>query len=109
MGMVEILLDLITAERDGNWTLRLDAFAAMLPWLTIYDHTNYARRAVSILGFENCQSFFSYNCPCTYGVPQCAVHRNARRTAMRGAHQFDCHNTCQTLKTAAEHHIQTTV
>ena len=35
--------------------------------------------AVSILGFENCQSFFSYNCPCTYGVPQCAVHRNARR------------------------------
>ncbi len=37
------------------------------------------------------------------------VCRNARRTAMRGAHQFDCHNTCQTLKTAAEHHIQTTV
>ena len=34
--------------------------------------------AVSILGFENCQSFFSYNCPCTYGVPQCAAHRNAR-------------------------------
>ena len=58
-------------------------------------------RPVSILGFENCQSFFPYNCPCTYG--------NARRTAMRGAHQFDCHNTCQTLKTAAEHHIQTTV
>ena len=28
--------------------------------------------AVSILGFENCQSFFPYNCPCTYGVPQCA-------------------------------------
>ena len=34
--------------------------------------------AVSILGFENSQSFFSYNCPCTYGVPQCAAHRNAR-------------------------------
>ena len=42
---------------------------------------------MSILGFENCQSFFSYNCPCTYGVPQCAAHRNARRTAMRGAPQ----------------------
>ena len=65
--------------------------------------------AVSILGFENCQSFFSHNCPCTYGVAQCAAHRNARRNAMRGVHQFDRHNTCQTLKTAAEHHIQTTV
>ena len=37
------------------------------------------RGAVSILGFENCQSFFSYNCPCTYGVPQCAAHCNAQR------------------------------
>ena len=37
------------------------------------------RDSVSILGFENCQSFFSYNCPCAYGVPQCAAHRNARR------------------------------
>ena len=43
MGMVEILLDFIRAEREGNWTLHLEAFAAMLPWLTIYDHTNYAR------------------------------------------------------------------
>ena len=43
MNMVEILLDFIRAERDGNWTLHLEAFAAMLPWLTIYDHTNYAR------------------------------------------------------------------
>ena len=40
-------------------------------------HRYYA--SVSILGFENCQSFFSYNCPCTYGVPQCAAHRNAQR------------------------------
>ena len=43
MNMVEILLDFIRGERDGNWTLHLEAFAAMLPWLTIYDHTNYAR------------------------------------------------------------------
>ena len=43
MNMVEILLDFIRAERDGNWTLHLEAFAAMLPWVTIYDHTNYAR------------------------------------------------------------------
>ena len=59
--------------------------------------------SVSILGFENCQSFF----PTTAHVR--TVCRNARRTAMRGAHQFDWHNTCRTLKTAAEHHIQTTV
>ena len=38
--------------------------------------------AVSILGFENCQSFFSYNCPCTYGVPQCAA-RGAPQCAER--------------------------
>ena len=43
MNMVEILLDFIRAEIDGNWTLLLEAFAAMLPWLTIYDHTNCAR------------------------------------------------------------------
>ena len=41
--MVEILLYFIRAERDGNWTLHPDAFAAMEPWLTICDHTNYAR------------------------------------------------------------------
>ena len=40
---VEILLDFIRAETGGNWTVHLEAFAAMLPWLTIYDHTNYAR------------------------------------------------------------------
>lgn len=43
MEMVEILLAFIRAERDGNWVLHLEAFAEMLPWLTIYDHTNYAR------------------------------------------------------------------
>ena len=43
MSMFEILLDFIRAEREGNWNLHLEAFAAMLPWLTIYDHTNYAK------------------------------------------------------------------
>ena len=33
----------IRAMRDGNWNLHLEVFAVMLPWLTIYDHTNYAR------------------------------------------------------------------
>ena len=40
---MDILLDFIRAERDGNWTLLLEAFTAMLPWLTIYDYANYAR------------------------------------------------------------------
>ena len=43
MSMVEILLHFIRAERECNWNLHLEAFAAMLPWLTIYDHTNYAK------------------------------------------------------------------
>ena len=41
--MVGILLDFIRANRDGNWQLHMDSFSAMLPWLTVYDHTNYAR------------------------------------------------------------------
>ena len=43
MGMVKVLLDFIRAEREGNWPLHLEAFTAMLPWLTAYDHLNYAR------------------------------------------------------------------
>ena len=43
MSMVEILLDFIRSERNGNWILHQEAFTAMLSWLTIYDHTNYAR------------------------------------------------------------------
>ena len=41
--MVQILLDFIRAQRDGLWDMYLESFAAILPWLTIYDHTNYAR------------------------------------------------------------------
>ena len=41
-NMVEILLDFIRVQREGDWNLHLEAFGAMLPWLT-YDHTNYAR------------------------------------------------------------------
>ena len=33
LEMVEVLLDFIRANRDGNWKLHLDAFAAMLPYL----------------------------------------------------------------------------
>ena len=43
LEMVEILFSFVRANRDGDWLLHLDSFAAMLPWLTIYDHVNYAR------------------------------------------------------------------
>lgn len=43
MKMVEIMLDFIRAERDGNWQLHLSSFQSMLPYFFLYDHTNYAR------------------------------------------------------------------
>ena len=43
MELVETLLDFIRASRDGNWLLYLDALGRMLPWFSVYDHTNYAR------------------------------------------------------------------
>ena len=43
MKMVETMLEFIRANRNGDWHLHLNSFAAMLPWMTIYDHTNYAR------------------------------------------------------------------
>jgi len=53
MSMVEILLDFIRADMDGNWILHLEAFTAILPWLTIYDHTNYARWGPAYLADMN--------------------------------------------------------
>jgi hypothetical protein len=52
--MVETLLDFIRAHRDGNWQLHLDSFAAMLPWMTLYDHTNYARWGTVYLADMKC-------------------------------------------------------
>lgn len=43
LQLVEILLSFIWANRDGDWLLHLASFEAMLPWLTVYDHLNYAR------------------------------------------------------------------
>ena len=43
MKMVEILLNFIRANREGNWNLHLQSFAEMLPRMTVNDHTNYAR------------------------------------------------------------------
>lgn len=41
--MVSLLLQFLRAERTGNWKLHLSAFADMLPWFAVYDHTNYTR------------------------------------------------------------------
>ena len=43
MRLVQILLRFTKAEREGNWTLHLSSFAAMLPWFAVYGHTNYTR------------------------------------------------------------------
>ena len=42
MSVVEILQNFIRSERDGNCILHLEAFTAMLLWLTIYEHKKYA-------------------------------------------------------------------
>ena len=41
--MVEVLLDLTRASREGNWTLNLASMRAMIPCFFAYDHANYAR------------------------------------------------------------------
>jgi len=43
LDMVEILLALIRATREGNWGLYLTALRKVIPWCFAYDHMNYAR------------------------------------------------------------------
>ena len=43
MELVSLLLQFIRVESTANWKLHLSAFADMLPWFAIYDHTNYTR------------------------------------------------------------------
>ena len=43
LEMVSLLLRLIRATLEGNWSLHLDSIRRMLPWYFTYDHTNYAR------------------------------------------------------------------
>lgn len=47
--MVEILLDCIKAERDGNWNLHLRTVEKMIPYMLIYNHINYVRGCVFYL------------------------------------------------------------
>lgn len=43
IDMVEILLGLIRASREGDWMLHLYSIRAMLPWCFAYDKINYSR------------------------------------------------------------------
>ena len=42
-NMVQTLLDFVRAEREGIWQLHLSSLSKMIPWMVMYDHTNYAR------------------------------------------------------------------
>ncbi len=41
--MVEILLGLLRADREGDWNLHLSCIRGMIPWCFAMDKTNYAR------------------------------------------------------------------
>ena len=41
--MVEIMLGLLRASREGNWMLHLECIRQMIPWCFAYDKVNYAR------------------------------------------------------------------
>ena len=43
LDLVEILLALIRASREGNWVLHLHGIRSMIPWCFAYDKQNYAR------------------------------------------------------------------
>ncbi|MES9881053.1 MAG: hypothetical protein ABW185_09250 [Sedimenticola sp.] len=43
VDLVEIMLTLLRASREGNWPLHLHAIRSMIPWCFAYDKQNYAR------------------------------------------------------------------
>ena len=43
LDMVEILLGLLRASREGDWKLHLSCIRKMVPWCFAYDNLNYAR------------------------------------------------------------------
>ena len=49
IDLVQILLNFVRAEREGNWELHLEAFQQMLPLMAAYDHTNYTRWGIVYL------------------------------------------------------------
>ena len=49
LDMVEILLEMIRASREGNWPLHLHAIRMMISWCAAYDKVNYARYLSTIM------------------------------------------------------------
>ena len=43
LDMVDIVLNLLRAAREGDWLLHLTSIHAMIPWCFAYDKINYAR------------------------------------------------------------------
>lgn len=43
LDLVDILLAMIRASREGNWELHLSSIRSFIPWCFAYDHINYAR------------------------------------------------------------------
>ncbi|KAK5924833.1 hypothetical protein CgunFtcFv8_017411 [Champsocephalus gunnari] len=43
VDMVEVMLGLIRASREGDWMLHLASIRAMIPWCFAHDKLNYAR------------------------------------------------------------------
>ena len=49
LDMIEILLGLPRASREGNWELHLSCIRKMVPWCFAYDNMNYARYVFTCL------------------------------------------------------------
>ena len=47
--MIEVMLGLLRASREGNWELHLSSVRQMIPWCFAYDKINYARYLSSYL------------------------------------------------------------
>ena len=43
VDMIEVLLGLIRATRDGNWSMHLSCLRGIIPWCFVYDNISYAR------------------------------------------------------------------
>ena len=43
VDMVELLLGLIRATSEGNWSMHLSSLREIVPWCFAYDNVNYAR------------------------------------------------------------------
>ena len=65
LDMVEILLGLIRASREGDWMLHLASILAMIPWCFAYDRMNYDRYL---------PYYYAQMSQLSYHTPRC-VHR----------------------------------